>query len=90
MAATIRTTGVVQALIVRPLAEPEKKVTHEIVAGARRFRASQLAGIADVPVDIRTLTDDQAIDIQQIENLQREDLTPLEEAQAYLAMLSQT
>lgn len=90
MAATIRTTGVVQALIVRPLAKPERKVTHEIVAGARRFRASQLAGITDVPVDIRTLTDDQAIDIQQIENLQREDLTPLEEAQAYLAMLSRT
>lgn len=90
LAATIRTSGVVQALIVRPLTKPEKKVTHEIVAGARRFRASQLAGMSDVPVDIRTLTDEEALDIQQIENLQREDLKPLEEAKGFLAMLSRT
>lgn len=88
LASTIRTSGVVQALIVRPLAKPEKAITHEIVAGARRFRASKLAGIADVPVDIRTLTDAEADDIQQIENLQREDLGPLEEANGFARMIA--
>ena len=90
LALTIRETGVIQALVVRPIAKAPKGITHEIVAGARRFRASKIAGIGDVPVNIRELTDEQALDIQQIENLQREDLKPVEEAHAYLAMLSRT
>lgn len=88
LADTIRSKGVFQALIVRPLPKPEKGITHEIVAGARRFRASKLAGTSDIPVDIRTLTDDEVDDIQQIENLQREDLGPLEEAQGFARMIA--
>ena len=87
LAETIRAKGVIQPLLVRPLTKPEKGgVTHEIVAGARRFRASLLAKVNDAPVVIRTVSDDEADDLNQIENLQREDLTPLDEAQGLARM----
>lgn len=88
LAETIRKHGVIQPLIVRPLLKPEKGITHEIAAGARRFRASKVAGVPDAPVDIRDLTDDQMDDFQQIENLQREDLGPVEEAEGFARLIA--
>ena len=61
--------------------------THEIVSGERRYRASLLAGVATIPALIRPLTDDQVLEIQIVENLQRDDLTELEEAEGYEALM---
>lgn len=61
--------------------------THEIVSGERRYRASTLAGVATIPALIRPLTDDQVLEIQIVENLQRDDLTELEEAEGYEALM---
>jgi ParB family chromosome partitioning protein len=79
LAASIREKGVLQPLLVRPQIVGGQSV-YEIVAGERRFRASQLAGIREVPVVIRELDDMETLAIALIENLQREDLTALEEA----------
>ncbi|EYB67084.1 putative chromosome partitioning protein [Deinococcus phoenicis] len=84
LAQSIREKGVLQPLLVRPRGE-----NFEIVAGERRWRASQLAGLAEVPAIIRDLGDREALEIAIIENLQREDLGPLEEARAYQALLEQ-
>ncbi|MEW6422466.1 MAG: ParB/RepB/Spo0J family partition protein [Deinococcota bacterium] len=84
LAGSIREKGVLQPLLVRPRGE-----NFEIVAGERRWRAAQLAGLAEVPVLIRDLGDREALEIAIIENLQREDLGPLEEARAYQALLDQ-
>ncbi len=81
MAATMGTAGVLSKLLVRPL-DPLKG-TYEIVFGHRRFRAAQIAGLKEVPVDIRVLTDTQAAELQLVENSQRADLHPLEEAEGY-------
>ncbi|MDV6373200.1 ParB/RepB/Spo0J family partition protein [Deinococcus arenicola] len=82
LAQSIREQGVLQPLLVRPRGE-----SFEIVAGERRWRASQLAGLTDLPVIIRDLGDREALEIAIVENLQREDLGPLEEARAYQALL---
>lgn len=79
LAASIREKGVLQPLLVRPQIVDGQNI-YEIVAGERRFRASQLAGIREVPVVIRELDDMETLAIALIENLQREDLTALEEA----------
>ncbi|MCT4625882.1 ParB/RepB/Spo0J family partition protein [Halodesulfovibrio sp.] len=79
LATSIHEKGVLQPLLVRPIVANGQNV-YEIVAGERRFRASQLAGIREVPVVIRELDDMETLAIALIENLQREDLTPLEEA----------
>lgn len=84
LAQSIREKGVLQPLLVRPRGE-----NFEIVAGERRWRASQLAGLTEVPALIRDLGDREALEIAIIENLQREDLGPLEEARAYQALLDQ-
>jgi len=84
LAQSIREKGVLQPLLVRPRGE-----NFEIVAGERRWRASQLAGLSEVPALIRDLGDREALEIAIIENLQREDLGPLEEARAYQALLDQ-
>ncbi len=76
LAASIRAQGVMQPILVRPVADGR----YEIVAGERRWRASQIAGLADVPVQIREIPDDAALAMSLIENIQREDLNPLEEA----------
>ncbi len=84
LAQSIRDKGVLQPLLVRPRGEG-----FEIVAGERRWRAAGLAGLTELPVIIRDLSDREALEIAIVENLQREDLGPLEEARAYQALLEQ-
>jgi ParB family chromosome partitioning protein len=82
LAASIRAQGVIQPIVVRPLAQrgPEGAPRYEIVAGERRWRAAQLAGLQQVPVVVREIPDSAAIAMALIENIQRENLNPLEEA----------
>lgn len=82
LAASIRTHGVLSPLVVRRV-----NGHFEIVAGARRKRAAERAGLAEVPVHIRTLTDEEAQELQIIENVQRAGVHPFEEAQGYRALL---
>lgn len=77
--------GVIEPLIVRP--HKNASDTFEIVAGERRFLAAKLAGLTEVPVIERTLTDEQVIEIQLIENIQRDDLSALEQARGYKALI---
>lgn len=83
LAESIRTQGVLSPLLVRPLAENG----FEIVAGARRYRAAQMAEVPTVPVRIVNLSDAAAIEMSIVENLQRKDVHPLEEAQGFRALL---
>ena len=78
LAQSIRSQGVMQPILVRPVAEPGH---YEIIAGERRFRAAQLAGLDEVPVLVKPVADEAAAVMALIENIQREDLNPLEEAQ---------
>ena len=82
LAASIRTQGVLSPLLVR-----QKGHSYEIVAGARRYRAAQLAGLDSVPVRIVELTDAQALETSIVENLQRRDVHPLDEATGYISLL---
>ena len=79
LANSIKAQGVMQPIVVRPLAGPNQ---YEIIAGERRWRASQLAGLDKVPCVIRSVSDEAAIAMALIENIQREDLNPIEEAAA--------
>ncbi len=83
LAESIRTQGLLSPLLVRP----KGPHNYEIVAGARRYRAAQLAGNESVPVRIVELTDAQALETSIVENLQRRDVHPLEEAQGFAALL---
>ena len=85
LAANVKEVGVLQPLLVRQFGA---NGDYEIIAGARRFRAARLAGIAEVPVHCKQLTDSQVLEIQLIENLQREDVHPLEEALGYRQLLT--
>jgi ParB family chromosome partitioning protein len=85
LAASIRSQGIVQPLLVRPADND----CYEIVAGERRWRAAKLAGLAEIPVLVRQLTDMEVMAAALIENLQREDLNPLEEARAMAALREQ-
>lgn len=85
LAASIRTRGLIQPIVVRPVAG--KPDAYEIVAGERRWRASQRAALHEVPVVVIDVTDAQALEIAIIENVQRADLDPLEEAAGYQALL---
>ena len=76
LAASIKAQGLIQPISVRPVSAGR----YEIIAGERRWRAAQIAGLAEVPVLIRDIPDDAALAMSLIENIQREDLTPLEEA----------
>jgi len=78
LAASIRAQGVVQPIVVRPVAENR----YEIIAGERRWRAAQIAGLHEVPVVVRDVPDQTAMAMALIENIQREDLNPMEEATA--------
>jgi ParB family chromosome partitioning protein len=83
LAASIAANGVIQPILVRPLSRTESGAPmYEIVAGERRWRAAKLAGLTDIPVAVRELSDQEAVAIALIENVQREDLTPAEEARA--------
>ncbi len=75
--------------ILEPLIVTKKDNYYEIIAGERRWRAARIAGIKEVPVVIREYTDKEIMEISLIENIQREDLNPIEEAQAYEALISQ-
>ena len=77
LADSIRQFGLLQPILVQ-----DKKSYYEIIAGERRWRAAKLAGLKEVPVIIRNLTDQEVVEISLIENIQREDLNPIEEAEA--------
>lgn len=83
LAKSIKEVGMVQPIVVREIAGGQL----EIVAGERRWRAAKLAELAEVPVRILVMTDEQALEIQVVENLQRKDLNPLEEADGYKHLL---
>lgn len=83
LAASIRERGLVQPLVVRPSTGD----TYEIVAGERRWRAAQLANLHDVPVVVRALSDQEAVEIAIIENVQREDLNAIEEGEGYKLLM---
>lgn len=76
--------GVLQPLMVRPIAGTGN---YQLVAGERRWRAARMAGLSEVPVIIRELTDTETMEISLIENLQREDLNPIEEAEGYQTLM---
>ena len=82
LASSIRAQGVVQPIVVRPIGKGGGTQRYEIVAGERRWRAAQLAGLADIPAVVKDIPDEAAIAMALIENIQREDLNPLEEAGA--------
>ena len=81
---SIKQFGVLQPLLVQ-----ERDDYYEIIAGERRWRAAKLAGIKEVPVIIKKLTEQEIMEISLIENIQREDLNPIEEAQAYKRLLTE-
>lgn len=88
LAASIKAAGLLVPLIIRELRRKgaDEGTEYEIVAGHRRFRAAKLAGLKEVPCDVRTLTDAQVTEIQITENLQRSDLSDLEQAETYEAL----
>ncbi|MES2998865.1 MAG: ParB/RepB/Spo0J family partition protein [Pseudomonadota bacterium] len=79
LANSIRTQGIINPIVIRPT--QDKKNPYEIIAGERRWRAAQLAQLTEVPVLIKTISDETALAISLIENIQRQDLNPLEEAE---------
>ena len=84
LADSIKQFGLIQPILVQ-----DRKTYYEIVAGERRWRAAKLAGLKEVPVIIRNLTEQEILEISLIENIQREDLNPIEEAQAYKKLLTE-
>lgn len=87
LAASIKSQGLLQAILVRPIEGQGAK--YEIIAGERRFRAAQLAGLTEVPVMVRQVDDQGAAAMALIENMQREDLNPLEEAQGIQRLIGE-
>lgn len=84
LAASIKQFGVLQPLLVQ-----KKEDYYEIIAGERRWRASKLAGLKEVPVIVKEFTEQEAVEISLIENIQREDLNPIEEAMAYKRLMEE-
>lgn len=84
LADSIKQFGLLQPILVQ-----DRKTYYEIIAGERRWRAAKLAGLKEVPVIIRDYTDQEIVEISLIENIQREDLNPIEEAQAYKRLLTE-
>lgn len=82
LAKSINAQGVVQPIVARPIKGGQGTQRYEIVAGERRWRAAQMAGLAEIPAVVKEIADDAAIAMALIENIQREDLNPLEEASA--------
>ncbi|HEY7888189.1 MAG TPA: ParB/RepB/Spo0J family partition protein [Steroidobacteraceae bacterium] len=91
LAASIKAQGVVQPIVVRPIAAPApgESQRYEIIAGERRWRAAQIAGLANIPAVIRRIPDEAAIAVALIENIQRESLNPLEEARALERLITE-
>jgi len=87
LAQSIREKGILQPLLVRSLTATE--TDFELIAGERRWRAAQRVGLHQVPIIIRQISDSEALEIALIENLQREDLSPLEEAEAYRRLIDE-
>lgn len=85
LAESIKAQGIIQPIVIRPISEKR----YEIIAGERRWRAAQLAGLADVPVLIRDIPDEAALAMSLIENIQRENLNPLEEALALQRLIDE-
>lgn len=84
LAESIKQFGLLQPILVQ-----ERDGYYEIIAGERRWRAAKIAGLKEVPVIIKNLTDQEIVEISLIENIQREDLNPIEEAQAYKRLLNE-
>lgn len=84
---SVKKHGVIQPILIRPLVKG--KTLYELVAGERRYRAAKAAGLATIPAIARELTDVEALELQVIENLQRQDLHPLEEAEGYEVLMKQ-
>jgi len=83
--ASIREHGVIQSIVVRRMGE-----RYQVIAGERRFRAAQAIGLAEVPVVIRTATDEEMLELALVENLQREDLDPIEKAMSFKSYLARS
>jgi ParB family chromosome partitioning protein len=88
LASSIKSQGIMQPVLVRPI-EGQGAIGYEIIAGERRFRAAQLAGLEEIPVLVREVDDQNAAAMALIENIQREDLNPLEEAQGIARLISE-
>ncbi len=84
LAESIKQFGLLQPILVQ-----DRKIYYEIIAGERRWRAAKMAGLKEVPVIIKDLTDQEIVEISLIENIQREDLNPIEEALAYKRLLTE-
>ena len=84
---SIRQQGVLQPILARP--HPDQPGRYQIIAGERRWRAAQAAGLAEIPVLVRTLSDTDAMAASLVENLQRQDLDPIEEAEAYKRLIAE-
>lgn len=90
LAASIKANGVIQPIVVRRLSNAAGGgAAYEIVAGERRWQAAKLAGLTDIPVVVRELSDSQAVAVALIENIQREELTPAEEARALQRLIGE-
>jgi ParB family chromosome partitioning protein len=91
LADSIKSQGLVQPILVRPVRgrNPGESQRYEIIAGERRWRAAQMAGLAEIPAVIRDVPDEAAVSMALIENIQREDLNPLEEAGALLRLIDE-
>jgi ParB family transcriptional regulator, chromosome partitioning protein len=91
LAESIKSRGLVQPILVRPLPRPNagESQRYEIIAGERRWRAAQMAGLSEIPAVIRDVPDEDAVAMALIENIQREDLNPLEEARALLRLIEE-
>ena len=89
LAESIKAQGVIQPIVVREVAQAGGAMAWEIIAGERRWRASQLAGLDEIPVVVREVDDRTVVAMALIENIQREDLNPLEEAQALQRLIDE-
>jgi ParB family chromosome partitioning protein len=87
LAESVRARGILQPLLVRPVKGLQNR--YEIIAGERRWRAAQIAGLHELPVVIRELADSEALEFGLIENVQRQDLSPLEEAEGYKRLMEE-
>ncbi|ERL46626.1 putative intracellular septation protein A [Candidatus Micropelagos thuwalensis] len=89
LANSIREKGILQPILARPNPDGGAKSPYEIVAGERRWRAAQIAQLHDVPVIVRDMTDNEALQIGIIENVQRSDLSPIEEAEGFQRLIDE-